>query len=225
MDFTTELVPLKKLKPHPRNYQQHPDDQLDHLVHSIQTYGVYRNIVAAKDYTLLAGHGVWMALQRMGSTHAPVRVLDLEPDSPAALKVLAADNEIAHLGVRDDRQLAEILKEVEEFDIDGLIGTGYDAMMLANLAYVTRKELKDFDEAAHWVGMPEYDEGKDRLRLVVSVRSEEDRKALMALLGVEKPMMVQGHTTTCWWPPKERNDNRALKFEENTNAVSSVHPE
>ncbi len=30
-----EDVPTKDLKPHPRNYRGHPDDQIDHIVQSL----------------------------------------------------------------------------------------------------------------------------------------------------------------------------------------------
>jgi hypothetical protein len=55
---TTELIAIKELKPHPRNYRSHPEDQLVHLVNSIKQHGFYRNVVVAKDNTILAGHGV-----------------------------------------------------------------------------------------------------------------------------------------------------------------------
>src|SRR5262245_29411635 len=87
-----EIVPLADLRPHPRNYQDHPDDQLAHLRSSLQTHGWYKNVVVADDNTILAGHGIIKAALQLGVTHAPVRRLPLTPDHPDALKLVVGDN-------------------------------------------------------------------------------------------------------------------------------------
>ena len=63
-----EMTPVSDLKPHPRNYKDHPDDQLEHIIESIKSTGFYRNIVIAQDGTILAGHGVVAAAKKMGLT-------------------------------------------------------------------------------------------------------------------------------------------------------------
>jgi hypothetical protein len=154
-----ETVPLGQLKAHPRNYRQHPPDQLAHIIRSIEEHGVYRNIVVAEDYTILAGHGVVKALTQMQRPTATVFRLPVAADSPQALKLLAGDNEIGHLAEVDDRMFTELLKEVKELDPAGLLGTGYDEMMLTNLVFVTRteQEIADHNQAAAWAdaGMPD----------------------------------------------------------------------
>jgi hypothetical protein len=209
------LVDLALLKSHPRNYNSHPDDQLDHIIQSIKEHRVYRNIVAANDYTILAGHGVVKALKKMGRMQAPVVMLDIDPSSPAALKILTGDNEISHLSEKNDRLLSELLKEIKDSDIEGLLGTGYDEMMLANLVLVTRpeSEIKDINEAAEWVGMPDYDEGEETLKVVVSFRNETDRESFIELL--ENPSLSgrNGKTWSLWWPPKQKDDLSSVRFE------------
>lgn len=120
--YNIEHVDPKRLKPHPRNYRRHPDDQLAHIERSIRDNGVYRNVLAAKDYTILAGHGVVEAAAQMDLKTVPVRRLDVDPLDPRALKVLAGDNEIGNLADVDDRMLAEIMWEVR--DGDELEGSG-----------------------------------------------------------------------------------------------------
>jgi DNA modification methylase/ParB-like chromosome segregation protein Spo0J len=133
-DFTlpTEIVLIKDLKPHPRNYRKHPKEQLNHIVQSIKENKIYRNVVIAKDNTILAGHGVIEGLQILEATEAPCIRLDIEPDSPEALKVLAGDNEIANLANDNTFLLAELLKEVSD-KTDNLIGTGYTDSTLEDL--------------------------------------------------------------------------------------------
>lgn len=212
--FRPERVDITDLKPHPRNYKTHPDDQIDHVVQSIQQYGVYQNIIIARDGTILAGHGLVQAAQRMGITSLYAVRINIDPDDPKALKLMVADNEVAHLSKIDDRALSELLRDVKESDVFGLLGTGYDPMMLANLLLVTRpeREIADTNAAAEWVGLPGYENTPDTLKLVVSFASEEDRAAYCDQTGLQVTKR-EAKTWTTWWPHRERNDLRNVRFD------------
>jgi hypothetical protein len=212
----TELVQLELLKPHPRNYRSHPPDQIEHLIESIRSNGIYRNIVIARDNTILAGHGVAQALKEMGLELVPAVRLDIDPEDPRALKVLTGDNEIAGLVEVDDRELTELLKEISADPEEGLLGSGYDDMMLANLLYVTRSsdEIRDLDEAAHWVGMPEYDEGQYPPQLLLSFRNEEDRERLVRQLDLDTAKRGQRRVWTATWPDRKEMDKSSIRFVE-----------
>ncbi len=209
----TEQVLVKDLKPHPRNYRVHLDDQLAHIVKSIQEHGFYRNVVIALDGTILAGHGVVQAAKKLGLERVPAYRLDIDPLSPIALKVLTGDNEISKLGEVDDRALTEMLKEIRQ--ADGLLGTGFDEQMLAALAFVTRpaSEIGDMNDALAWTGMPEYDQGGDQIKLVVTFLNEEDRAEFVVKSGLTIDKKV-ARTWATRWPFTEREDGAAIKFEE-----------
>ena len=211
---TIALVPLADLQPHPQNYRVHPPDQQEHLQQSIGEHGIYRNVVVARGGIILAGHGVVEAARALGYTHIPARQLDLDAEDPKALQVLIGDNAIAHLAEEDDRALTELLKSLHTLDPTALLGTGYDASMVAALAYVTRpaSEIADKDEAAHWVGMPSYEEPPETVKLILSFRSAADRQACLASLGL--PAQDQDRLTlSAWWPEKRWEDTAALQFE------------
>ena len=210
-----ETVSIASLKPHARNYRVHPDDQILHLIESIKEHGFYRNVVIAKDGTILAGHGVVQAASKMGLEDVPVIRLNVEPNDARALKVLAGDNEIAHLGEIDDRALSEILKEIKCFDVTGLLGTGYDEMMLANLVMVTRpaSEIANFDEAAAWAGMPDYDEGESTIKIIVSFLNMDDRARFLQTTGLN----LTEKQKSAWWPAKSRDDLSSIRFEGDDN--------
>lgn len=210
-EFVTETVRLAELRPHPRNYRQHPEDQLEHLRESLKEHGWYRNVLLARDGTILAGHGIVLAAQSLGYETAPAVRLDLAPDEPRALKVLAADNELAHLAEIDDRALSELLKEVSQTDPAGLLGTGYDEAMLANLVYVTRPagEIRDHNEAAEWVGMPEYSAGEAPLTLVVKFATEAERQDFAERLDLR----LTDQQRSLWWPPRQTDDVASVRFE------------
>lgn len=214
-EFKIEAVDVDDLKRHPRNYRAHPKLQVEHLVKSIKDHGFYKNIVVAKDLTILAGHGVIEAAKKMGLKRVPVVRVNVAPDDPRALRILTGDNEIGRLGEIDDRALSEILKEIKDADVEGLMGTGYDAQQLANLIFVTRpaSEIKDIDEASHYVGMPEFGDSEKPIHLVVSFRSEEDREEFIKKVGL-KIMKKEAKSWSTWWPEKVRDDAAAVRFED-----------
>ena len=214
-EFETETVDVETLRPHPRNYKKHPEAQLEHIAESLREYGVYRNIVVAKDGTILAGHGVAEAARKRGLKSLPVRRLDLDPTDPRALKLVALDNELGRFAEADDRMLTELLKEVH--DEVGLLGTGYDEKMLAALVMVTRPEaeIRDFDAAAEWVGMPEYDASvAKQFILGVQCRSEKDREEAVAKLGMKYyEKRKHGEVWTGRYPDADKNDISSIEWQ------------
>lgn len=207
---TTQADP-STLKPRPRNYRDHPADQIEHLAESIRKNGFYRNVVVARDMTILAGHGVVKAARSMNLKAVPTVVLDIDPESPQALKILAGDNGIGHLAEQDDRQLTELLKEIKQIDVDGLMGTGFDDKMLANLLYVTRpkSEIATFDEASHWVGMPDFENAPPALQVIVNFKTAADREAFAKLCGYE----FTDKTKSVWYPDRKHLDVGSVMFE------------
>jgi len=210
-----EVVSVDSLRPHERNYREHPDDQLDHIVHSIQEHGFYRNVVVAKDGTILAGHGVVQAAKKLGMETIPVIRLAVTANDPQAIRVLTGDNEISALAEVDDRLLSELLRELREASDGGLLGTGYDEKMLANLVLVTRPldEIEDFDAAAAWAGLPEYEQQGQSPQLILSFQSDDERAAFVEKLGVEMDRTLdyglKNYNTKTWslrWPLEARAD-------------------
>jgi ParB-like chromosome segregation protein Spo0J len=140
-DLTTtlELLPLADLRPHPRNDGQHPPEEIAHLKQSLTEHGVYRNVVVAKDGTILAGHGVVEAAQALGHTHIAGKRLPYDPDDPQALKVLVGDNHIARLRLQDDAVLTDLLLDLRQHDLSLLLGTGFDEAALQALITATQE--------------------------------------------------------------------------------------
>ncbi len=207
-------VPISELKPHPQNYQGHPDDQLEHIRASLAENGCYRNIVISSDGYILAGHGVVAALRSMGEQEVRAVRMPFRHDDPKAIKLLIGDNEISHLVHRDDRLLTNLLRTIHT-DGDGLKGTGYDEKMLAALAYVTRpaSEIHNFNEAEHWVGLPEYQDSGDLpdsnpIKLVVSFRTEADKVEFANRLGIK----LHPKAKYTWYPPRPNEDLSSVKF-------------
>lgn len=212
------LLDPARLKPHPRNYRRHPADQIAHLAASIAEHGFYGNVVAASDETILKGHGTVLAALELGMTAVPTILLPIDSSSPQALAVLAGDNEISRLAEVDDRRLLEILRDVQEREVDqlrALLGTGYDPTMLKALSFVTAPpDVKGARDAGDgWTGLPAYEGGVVGLRIVVHIESEVDREAFMKLIGASVVNKKSGGTWSIWFPEKQRQDLASLRFE------------
>ena len=209
-----ETINVNQLKEHPRNYKQHPEQQLEHIIKSIEEHGFYRNIVIAKDNTILAGHGVVQASKLMGKQKVPVIRLDINSDSTQALKVLTSDNEIGNLAMVDDRQLSEVLKDILDEELD-LTGTGFDEDQLSALIYTTRNadEIQTIDEANEWVGIADYENKPNPIKVMVHFESEEDRENFMQLLDNPHVNYKMGQTWKIWFPERGNEDPSSIRFE------------
>lgn len=224
----TVLVDVASLKPHPRNYKRHPDEQLAHIAQSIHEHGFYRNVVTARDLTILAGHGVVQAVLKMGDDgpqQVPVIRLDIDANDPRALKIMTSDNEVGKLAEADDRLLTELLKEIR--DVGDLLGTGFDDQSLAALVMVTRplEEIRDKNEAAEWVGMPEFDPGEQLYRLIVMFAKSDDREEFLKQTGIKTNDRSRDDTMRSgWWPPREVQDRGGVMFVDADDTTSTIKP-
>jgi hypothetical protein len=201
-----ELVPLAGLRPHPRNYRRHPPAQLDHLEASLREYGVLPTTVIARDGTILGGHGVWETAERLGLDAIPATRLDLDPDEPAALKLMAALNFLDRLALDDEAALAAILAEVAEADAAALLGSGWTPGDLAALVLVAGDGTAD-DPEQHWRGMPGFGTGDELPHVTVNFATEDDLARFCELTGLPNPP-----GNRCWWPPRVRDDSRSLGY-------------
>lgn len=136
--FTVQNWLLRDLTANPDNYREHPPEQLEHIKHSLETLGQYKNVVATPEGVVLAGHGVVQAASELGWQTIAVHVFDGTPSEQRLLMI--ADNEISRMAEDDVEQLSQLLSAI---DADGgLEGTGYDDEALASLlAEVDMKPL------------------------------------------------------------------------------------
>jgi hypothetical protein len=216
-NLQVETVPIADLAPHPRNYRAHPDAQIEHLQASLRDYGFARNIVVSSDNVILAGHGIVEAAKRNGYTEVPVNRLGIAGDDPKAQKFLVLENEVWRQSDDNDRMLTELLKDIND-DL-GLEGTGFDESMLANLLFVTRpeSEIRDFDAAAEWVGMPDLgNEAREKgVSLVVWFDGEDERQQFMELNELKnttKHASGRGALSARW--PNRDNERGTYTFKD-----------
>ena len=102
------IVPLKDLRPNPKNPNQHPPEQIKLLASIIRATGWRAPITVSKRSGLVTkGHGRLMAAQLDDLTDAPVDYQDYASEAEE-LADLTADNRIAELATTDNKMLAEV---------------------------------------------------------------------------------------------------------------------
>ena len=143
LPWQVEMRQTDSLKPAKRNARTHNDAQIDLLANSILQFGVIKPIVADDRDRVVAGHGLLMALRKLGLKRVPViRVSHL---SETQLRAYAlADNQLATKSGWDRELLSIELGELEvalpEIDLD-LSMLGFEAGEIDRLN-------DDFGEAA-----------------------------------------------------------------------------
>jgi hypothetical protein len=113
------LVPVGELRPHPKNRNKHPADQIDRLAKLIGGLGVRGAIVVSNQSGFIVkGHGTLLAEIKAGMTEVPVAYQDFDtPEQEYAF--LQSDNAIADWAEIDMAGVNADLGDLgPDFDID-----------------------------------------------------------------------------------------------------------
>lgn len=126
------IVAIEKLKPHPRNYRQHPPSQVAKLVASLSRFGQGRSIVCQdgpEGYLIVAGHGIVEAAKKLNYTELRADILPANWTSDQIDGYLVADNLHSQDATDDEAMLAEILEEQQDAGYDlASLGTDDEAL-------------------------------------------------------------------------------------------------
>lgn len=115
-----QQVPWGALRPHPANPR---NGDVQGIMQSVRLHGVYRPIIVARDFTILAGHHLYAALGELGYDTVPIIQLPHDPNSAEAKKIMLVDNRLSDQAMYDTGVLLDLLNDVDA--LDGLVGTGY----------------------------------------------------------------------------------------------------
>jgi len=112
------VVSVGALTPHPRNYNQHSQEQVADLRRSLRRFGQVRSIVVQAQadpgrWLIVAGHGIVAAARAEGIESLRADVIPADWNDAMVLAYLAADNELARQGQPDEAQLAALLRDVQ----------------------------------------------------------------------------------------------------------------
>lgn len=171
-----ELVNLETLKPHPKNRNVHPADQIARLA-KILSYQGWRYPIKVSKLSgfVTSGHGRIEAAKLNGWKEVPVSFQNYDSEDQEFAD-LQADNAIA--------SWAELDLSGINFDL-GDLGPDFDIELLGlkNFTLDPSEKINEInrgDELAEWVGMPEFKEGDNYIKLTYIFGSEDSRNKFIA---------------------------------------------
>jgi len=131
---------LAELKPHPRNPNKHPEEQIKLLAKIIRAQG-WRNpiVVSNRSGLITKGHARLSAARLLGTVTAPIDRQDYASESEE-LADMIADNRIAELAETDQAMLRALAEQLDDgaFDMDL---TGFDQRALEELMTAARSDV------------------------------------------------------------------------------------
>lgn len=149
--------PIEKLKPHPDNPRRHSEEQIAMLAESLRRFGQPKAILVLQDGTIIAGHGVWQALKRIGAKDVLIEIFQGSPEDARAY--MLADNQLATKAEDDPEGVRNILRDLdrsmyaalgfEDADIEALLG---GAGRRGRVAEIEEIEVHDLD-AQFWISV------------------------------------------------------------------------
>jgi DNA modification methylase len=116
-----ELVSVKSLKPHPKNRNKHPKDQIERLAKILDYQGVRAPIIVSKlSGYICKGHGTLLAIQENGWDKAPVVFQEFDAEDQE-YSFVQSDNAIANWAELDLSGINIDLQDLgPDFDVDML---------------------------------------------------------------------------------------------------------
>lgn len=167
-----KLVPVSDLKPHPKNPNKHPADQIKRLAQILEYQGFrYPVKVSQLSGFVTSGHGRIEAAKLNGWTHVPVSFQPYEDEAQEYADVVA-DNAIADWASLDFGNINVNIQDLgPEFDID-LLGLRFFGVDVNDKI----DEINKGDESAEWVGLPEFNEGGKYINLIFQFKTELERQ-------------------------------------------------
>lgn len=125
------VKPLAQIKPDPTNPKKHPKRQVQKLAAAYAEFGFISRLLVDEAGVIIAGHGRWLAAERLGLTDVLVIVFPgLSNEQKKALRI--ADNKIGEDGRWDADLLANDFRDLiaANFEIEL---TGYDSIEIDRL--------------------------------------------------------------------------------------------
>ncbi len=121
-----KMEPVDKLTPNENNPNIHSEDQVAKLAKLIELHGWRLPIVVSnRSGFIVQGHGRLLAAKELGLKAVPVDFQDFKNEAEETA-VLISDNVIAELSQFDGLRMAELINELDVFNVDLEAFTGLD---------------------------------------------------------------------------------------------------
>lgn len=196
---------LSDLLPYKDNPRKHTEKQVQQIAESISEFGFINPILVDEKNMILAGHGRYLASQKLELEKVPVVVVDnLTEDQKKALVI--ADNKIAMNSTWDENLLWEQIRQLNDkgFNLDVLAFDEMEILPMTDSNTV-------LDPLAEWEDMPEYSQ-EDLMAfktVYVHFRNEQDFIDFQNFINQQ----MTDKTKSIWYPKQENMDTESKRYE------------
>ena len=136
-----EKISIDKIKMYENNAKEHPNWQIEKLSETIKKIGYRSPIIVDENNMILAGHGRYMALKKLGYSDVQVvRHTDLTEEYKKAYMI--ADNQYTLNTGFNTEILRQEIEELESVDFDTSL-LGFDEIELQEIMEIEEKLLTD----------------------------------------------------------------------------------
>lgn len=199
------LVPIDSIRPHPENYKEHPDDQLDSLNASLLAFGWTKPICANPAGVIVAGHGMYLEALRKGYTHVPVEPVAFDENQSKAY--IVADNETARKAKTNQDKLIPLLEDILEIPNFDITATGFSEEEVELFTNIDTNFSFDGGSSDDDSGVNENEDPDDMAEVEgsrcgmsyavhVSFTEQERAEAFLAQIGAKTRTFLPGKTST-----------------------------
>jgi hypothetical protein len=172
-------------------------EDVDLLAEGLRRSGQVQPVLLSEDGRVIGRGYLLDAAELAGFTHVAARLAAAEEATDSV----------------DQLSLVDALEANGGADVDALRALARrDPYAGSDESEVSMINEASADAAAEWEGILEFAPGSEPLRVVVSVDGEEDRDALLGLLGIATIHKGTRGTLSVWWPDRERKDLSSLRF-------------
>ena len=183
---------------------------------SLRKYGAGRSILIDRNGRIIAGNksaeiaadvGIEdvIIVQTDGKQLVAVQRTDLDLDSKEARELAYADNRVGQLDLEFDPE--QVLADLQSgIDLSGLFFS-YE------LDKLTGVEGEDFDPAAEWQGMPEF-ENEDNFNAFATVKVHLANEADLARFAKLMEQTVTKESKWIWFPKRGRDNLKLYRVQD-----------
>ena len=198
-----EKININKIKTNPDNPRLIKDYKFERLTKSIKGFPEMlkiRPIIVNDDMTVLGGNMRLKACKEAGLKDIYI-IKASELTEEQQKEFIIKDN--VNFGEWDWDMIANEWSTVNLDDWGVDVWQNTDDMI---------NMINDSDENSEWVGMPEFEAKENSLKIIISFENEDDRSEFDKLHKL-KYSVKQNTTWSTWFPYKEQEDLKALKYE------------
>jgi hypothetical protein len=217
-----QQLKLHKIKSNPKNPRIIKNDRFKKLVHSIINspgFMELRPVIIDVDSMVIGGNMRLKAHHHLNRKEVWTDMFTQEMSDK--MNVLALE---------EGRKTKTYLEYCQAFTIKDNVSSGewewnmlandWDSVLLNEFGLDVWQNMDDkvnkINSMEEWVGMPDFEAKDNPYKIIINFESQEDRDKFHGLhpIEIQTKLTKESNTWTTWYPYKERQDLKNLKFDD-----------